>query len=104
MEEPGDENDPMTLTEVGAYEAIQSIRERETDLDADTLIEYDVSGPSTATDIPSTLSHQDHMYVQRPKSIKCPQCRRVRVFFNMKFTIILTKIYSIFALVNMRIQ
>lgn len=68
-------DDPMSLTEVGAYEAIQSIRERENESSA-SRSQFE-RGVETGADVSSSLTHQDHMYVQRPKSIKCPQCRKV---------------------------
>lgn len=77
LEEHAD--DPLSLTEVGAYEAIQSMRDLEND---DSIIGFKSSMEAehitgiSATSL-SAASHQDHMYVQRPKPIKCPQCRRV---------------------------
>lgn len=49
--------------EVGAYEAIESIRH---------IIDYEAAEAADN----AALTHQDHMYVQR-MSTKCGQCRRV---------------------------
>lgn len=73
-------DDPMSMTEVGAYEAIQSIRDRDSDDPSPPMMVFKNEADLDATaGGSSSINHQDHLYVQRPKSIKCLQCRRVSV-------------------------